>query len=72
MATREMFSRSVTWVCRTCGETNVKPNGVTSVQTTKSAEEHADEKAHTVIAVGQVFYLINAGKVQEDDPFAPR
>jgi hypothetical protein len=69
VAIKTQLSRNVTWICRTCGGTNIKPSGATN-QTTGPAEQHADQEGHQVIAIGQIMYGIAPGSTPDDDPFS--
>lgn len=63
MATRQI-ERRVLWFCTRCGRSGSK-----HIETTQSAEEHADETGHPVLATGIVVYLVGQSQISEDDPF---
>lgn len=73
MAVKGILTRSVTWICKDCADTNVSTATKASTnQTTMTAERHADERGHRVVAIGQIVYAIGPGATETEDPFAPR
>jgi hypothetical protein len=64
MALRKITDRRVVWRCTSCGV-----GGHKQIETTESAERHADETGHTVFASGMLQYVISQGTVADDDPF---
>jgi hypothetical protein len=68
MAIRQVLTRHTSWMCRNCEENSGQKNN----QTTQSAEQHADEKGHSVVLSGMITYVIAPGKIENDDPFSSR
>ena len=65
MALRKITDRRVVWRCAACGV-----GGNKQIETTESAERHADETGHTVYVSGMLAYVIGPGTVADEDPFA--
>jgi hypothetical protein len=68
MAVKQTIARHVSWVCTNC----TLESGQKNIQTSQSAELHADESGHRVLMVGMITYDVRPGRIETDDPFDPR